>query len=124
LRFQRCFFAGDIFKMSTSRTIGKRLALAAFIGGFIGLLLWLGSYIWIPFRFAGRETDAVWSVVIASEIGAMAAGLFSLIAGAVACRITERNSPDFYRAKYGFGLGVVIWIFLVAFNLIGIYFFS
>ncbi len=110
--------------MNLSQTIGKPLSLAALICGFISILLWLGSYIWIPFRFAESETDATWNIVIASEIAAMAAGLFSIIAGAVACRITERKSPHFYRAKWGLRLGIIVWIFLVMFNLIGIYIFS
>jgi hypothetical protein len=43
----------------SKKTVGHQLSNIAYGLGFIGLALWLLSYIWIPFRLAGRETERV-----------------------------------------------------------------
>ena len=106
------------------KTVGQRLSNVAFVLGFIALPLWLLSYAWIPFRFTGRETETVWNFIIASEIGAMIAGLSSIILGLIAFRYAERGKADFRRASRAVMLGVATWVCLVVFNLIGIIFFS
>jgi hypothetical protein len=106
-----------------SQNFGQRLSTASIGAGLIGIVLWLLSYVWILFRFAGRETEAVWSFVIFVEIGAMAAGLVSIAAGLIARRLIEPGSVDSKRAALGAKLGAAVWICIVLFNLIGIFFF-
>jgi hypothetical protein len=109
--------------MLKTRNFGRRLSTAALGLGFIGILLWLLSYVWILFRLTGRETEAVWSFVVAVEIGAMIAGLSSILLGAISrWRYAERNSADFRNATRGIMLGATVWFCLVVFNLVGILF--
>ncbi|HEX8636884.1 MAG TPA: hypothetical protein VF692_02390 [Pyrinomonadaceae bacterium] len=98
--------------------------MAAFGFGLIGFVLWLLSYVWILFRFAGRETDAVWSFVLSVEIGAMAAGLISIASGLIAGRFIETDGTYSRRARHGAKLGAAVWVCIVLFNLMGIFFFS
>jgi hypothetical protein len=102
----------------------RRLSGVALSLGLIGLPLWLLSYIWIPFRLTGRETEAVWSFIVVSEIGAMIAGLSSIILGLIAFRYAERGGEDFRKASRAVKLGAATWVCLVVFNLVGIIFFS
>ena len=106
------------------KTIGQRLSNIALGLGFIGLPLWLLSYAWIPFRLAGRETETVWDFIIAIEIGAMIAGLSSIILGLIAFRYAEGGAADSRKASRAVMLGAATWVCLVVFNLIGIIFFS
>ena len=107
-----------------SQNFGRRLSTAAFGFGLIGIVLWLLSYVWILFRFAGRETEAVWSFVISVEIGAMAAGLISIAAGLIARRLVAPEGAYSRNAQRGTKLGAAVWVCIVLFNLIGIFFFS
>ena len=105
-----------------TKGFAPRAALAALVLGIAAIPLWMLSYVWIPFRFAGYETETVWSVVIASEIGAMITGL-AIILGVVSRRYTQRGGES-RRATLAIKLGVGVWICLVVFNLIGIVFFT
>ena len=100
-----------------------RLSTAALSFGLIGIPLWLLSYVWIPFRLTGRESESVWDFTVAVEIGAMAAGLFSIVAGVIARRYAERNSADYRRALRSIMLGAALLFCIVFFNLAGIIFF-
>jgi hypothetical protein len=107
-----------------TKGFAPRAALAALVLGIAAIPLWMLSYVWIPFRFAGYETETVWSVVIASEIGAMITGLLAIILGVVSRRYTQRGGGESRRATLAIKLGVGVWICLVVFNLIGIVFFT
>jgi hypothetical protein len=110
--------------MLKNQRLGGQLSTIAISIGSIGIPLWMLSYVWIAFRLAGRETDAVWSFVVAVEIGAMAAGLLSMFLGVISRRCVERSGADFRRATRVILLGAAVWICLVVFNLVGIIFFS
>lgn len=110
--------------MLKNQNSGQNLATTSYGLAFIGIPLWLLSYVWIPFRFAGRETDAVWSFVVASELGAMAAGILSIASGLIAQWYVERGTQNFHRAKRAITLGAIVCLCIVLFNLIGIFFFS
>jgi hypothetical protein len=100
----------------------RKLTRLAFLSGFLGIILWLLSYSWILFRLIGRETDSVWSFVIAVEIGAMIAGLLSVILGVISRR-SSAGAADLRRASQALMLGGAVWFCLIFFNLVGIYFF-
>ncbi len=106
------------------KTVGQRLSNIAQGLGLIGLHLWLLSYAWIPFRFVGREAEAVWDFIIVSEIAAMIAGLSSIILGLITFRYAEGGKADSRRASRAIMMGAATWVCLVVFNLISIIFFS
>lgn len=106
-----------------SQNFGRRLSTASIGVGLIGIVLWMLSYVWILFRFAGRDAEAVWSFVIFVELGAVAAGLVGIAAGLIARRLTEPGGADSKRAALGAKLGAAAWVCIVLFNLIGIFFF-
>jgi hypothetical protein len=110
-------FAGFIEML---RSIRKRLADAAFVCGILSFPLWLLSYAWVPFRLAGADSEGVWAFVVGSEIGAMVFGLASIVAGIVAMRAAPKGSPAWRRARQGVILGVLAWVFLITFNVIGL----
>ena len=110
--------------MSKTKNFSQKLAAPAFNLALAGFPLWLLSYVWILFRFAGAETEVVWSIVVAGEIGAMLAGLFSVFLGLLSRRLAECGSPDFPAAANAVKLGVALWICIVFFNLVEIIFFS
>jgi len=110
--------------VSESQNLGRKLSIAAFNLVIVGFPLWLLSYVWIPFRIAGRETETVWNIVVASEIGAMAAGLISIALGLIARQYIKKDNADFRRATWSIKLSASLWICIVLFNLLGIFFFS
>lgn len=110
--------------MQGTRHLGRSLSLAALGCGIAGIPLWLLSYVWILFRLAGRETEGVWGVVVACEVGAMCAVLCGTIAGVVARRRVEPGGEDSRRAGRGMKLSAAVFACVVLFNLIGIIFFS
>jgi hypothetical protein len=110
--------------MLKKQEFGRRLATTAFGLGVTGFPLWLLSYVWIGFRLTGRETDALWKFIAVSEIGAMIAGLLSIALGVISRRFVEPDGADFRTATRAIMLGATVWVFIVVFNLIGIFFFS
>jgi hypothetical protein len=110
--------------MLKTQNLARRLSTAAVSCGFIGIPLWLLSYVWIPFRLAGRESEAMWSFAVACEIGAMLAGLLGIVLGVVSRRRFEPGGADSRNATRAIMLGAGVWICLVVFNLAGIIFFS
>ena len=111
--------------MLKTQNFGWRLSTAALSLGLIGIPLLLLSYVWILFRLTGRETKAVWTFVVAVEIGAMIAGLLSIFLGVISrWRYVERDSTDYRNTARAIKLGVVVWVCIVVFNLAGIIFFS
>jgi hypothetical protein len=104
--------------------IGRGLSMTALGLGIVGIPLWMLSYVWILFRYAGRETEAVWDVVIAGEIGAMLAVLLGTISGVMARRYVEPDDKDFRCATSGLKLCAAVFICIVLFNVMGIIFFS
>ena len=105
-------------------TLGRRLSNGALWCGLVGVPLWMLSYVWIPFRFAGRETEAVWSVVVAAELGAMLTVVLGTVGGLTARRCSASDERDVRRAASGLKLNAAVFACLVLFNLIGIICFS
>jgi hypothetical protein len=108
--------------MKNSRTLGQILSKTAFAFGLIGMPLWALSYVWILFRVLGRESEAVWDFVIAVEVGAMVAGLLSVLLGLLSRRYIRRVEADYLYARRAVMLGTIVWSCLVVFNLVGIVF--
>ncbi|GAA4458758.1 hypothetical protein GCM10023189_31510 [Nibrella saemangeumensis] len=106
-----------------NKSLGHRLAKTAFISGIVGIPLWALSYVWIPFRLMGQETEAVWSFVVISEIMAEVVGIIAIAAGLIAKRSVEPGSVALHQATRGIILGVVVCICVIVFNAIGILFF-
>jgi hypothetical protein len=80
--------------MINSRTTARVLSRTALAFGLTGLPLWALSYVWILFRVVGRESEAVWDFVIAVEVGAMAAGVLSVLLGLLSLRCIRRVDAD------------------------------
>ena len=109
-------------RQDQNSALGRRLASSALLCGIIGIPLWLLSYVWILFRYAGRETEIVWSVAVACEMGAMLAVLSGTISAVMARRLLGAEGEDFRRATSGLRLSAAVFICLVIFNLTGIIF--
>lgn len=107
-----------------NKQAGYRLATVAFFSGIAGMVLWALSYAWLPFRWFGHETEAVWTFVVISEIMAELAGLIALGIGFYVRKQAGPGSIISRRAKWGFTLGITVCICVIAFNAIGLIFFS
>jgi hypothetical protein len=66
-------FAEPGLLVSRAKAYGHYPPGAVLVCGLAGIPLWLRSYACVPFRLAGRETDAEWGLVVASGVGAMVA---------------------------------------------------
>jgi hypothetical protein len=89
--------------------------------GVVSFPLWLGSYAWIPFRLAGRDSERIWTVVVASELSAMVLGLVSIMGGVLTIRTASRSRPECQRARQGIVLGLLVWVCIISFNAIGLF---
>jgi hypothetical protein len=88
--------------------MGEKLAGTSMVCGVVGLPLWLLSYTWLPFAWAGRDGWFVWSAVVVGEIGALAAGALGVGLGITARMRFRSGTPDHRRATRGLLLGAIV----------------
>lgn len=69
---------------------------------------------------AGNDTEHVWQLIAVSELSAMLLGIVSIIAGWIAMRSAPSRSLTRTRAGRGIQLGIIAWILIVTFNVIGL----
>lgn len=102
--------------------IGSRLATAAFACAVLAVPLWLLSFSWVPFALAGHEVGSVRYVILAGEVGALAAALLAIGLGVVARKRAPAGTPYYRRASRGLIVGTIALALIVGLNALGVVF--
>ncbi len=84
--------------------------------------LWLLSFSWVPFAVAGRPVGSVRYVIVAAEASALLAALLGTGLGVIARRRSRAGTSERRRATGALVIGVVVVVFLVGFNGLGLIF--
>ncbi len=102
----------------------EKLAKGSFMCGVLGFPLWLLSYAWIPLGLMGQEAAFLpWHrlryVIIGGELGALGAGILSIIFGIAARRRFRSGTGQHRLASRGVAMGVVVLLLVIVPNIVG-----
>ncbi len=108
--------------MTQHNGVGASLATIALVCAVLAFPLWLLSFSWVPFAVAGRPVGSVRYVIVAVEAGALLAALLGTGLGIIARRRSRAGTSARRRATRALVIGVVVVVFLVGFNGLGLIF--
>ena len=108
-------------RVSPVSTGADRLATTAFVCG----VLWLLSYLWIPFALLGIEVgsvaveSALAYIIVASEAGGLLAGLGGIVFGVIVRGRLQSGTKAHRLASRGLAMGMVALVLIVGLNFLG-----
>ncbi len=105
--------------MAGSNHVARRQAKTAFICAVLGFPLWLLSFSWVPFVLMGHSIGPLRYIILASEVGAILAGLVGAGLGILARSRLHVGTADYQRASRGLVIGAIVLVFVVGLNILG-----